>query len=418
MAAALLPPQPQNSAVSNWAPGYWECEADAGWLPYDWLIAAQIEAEWRKGSGEVFFSDRGHSYIIRFARDSATPECQVMAQAQGNLNTQKRRGVRRWTSLQDKAEIGVRQQLASATLWGKWISCPWAWPLSCSSGPAGAPAVPLGALVGIFGVGGGCGCQAPAQPFAAEVPQVSYSVFGEGVRPESLPFPLCSWPATATLCIHPAGPSRRANFALERVEPGGAEGQSPEHEWVRAQWNASGLAPSHEFLGTLRVMNRGLLTGFAGQRAAMQTKLADREDFTDGQDRSAALQVLWLWHGTRCSDKVFDVCREGFDRAHAKVCVFGKGCYFASDAKIAESYACHCHSFGGTRCMRVLVLSAVLCGEVARGSRDEYPAPAKPHSRNGERYENMVNNESQPTIFVTSKDNQAVPVYIVAYRRN
>lgn len=173
----------------------------------------------------------------------------------------------------------------------------------------------------------------------------------------------------------------------------------------------------HEILGVLRVMNRGLLIAFAGQRAAMQTKLADRDDFTDGQDRSGVLQVLWLWHGTNCSNKVFDICREGFDRAHAKLCAYGKGCYFASDAKIADSYACHCHAFGGTRSMRIMVLSGVLRGEVANGTRDEYPAPVKPHSRNGERYEVMVNNASQPTIFVTSKDNQAVPAYIVAYRR-
>lgn len=412
--------QISSAQVSAWAPGYWECEADTGWITYDWTIAAQIEWEWRSGAAEAHFSDRGHSYAVRFVRDSAQTECQVMPQAQANISTGKRRGVRRWTSFQDKADIERRQQHAAATLWCKWISAPWAWPLACSQGIAGVQS-PLVAAAGfgmIFSGGGGCGCKVPAQPFAPEAPQVPYTVFGEGIRQDSLPFPLSHWPQTGVLCVHPSGPSRRANFALERVEPGPAESQSPEFKWVQAQWDASGLAPSHEFLGALRVMNRGLLTAFAGQRAAMQTKLADQADFTDGQDRSGALQVLWLWHGTRCCDKVFDICREGFDRAHAKVCVFGKGCYFASDAKIAESYACHCHAYGGTRSMRILVLAGVLCGEFARGSHDEYPAPVKPHSRNGERYEVMVNNEAQPTIFVASKDNQAVPVYVVAYRRN
>lgn len=228
---------------------------------------------------------------------------------------------------------------------------------------------------------------------------------------KNLPEPLCHWPHAATTCVHPLSDVRRPNFALHRVQ------KDSEWSWLKSTWQATSFGQKHELVGCLRVMNRHLLAAYDARRALMLAKLEDGDDWKDGVDRSGRLQERLLFHGTKCGSRLYDVCCDGFDRAHARVCLFGKGCYFAVEPALADQYASEVAALGPSpgKPMRVVVLALVACGESVVGSRDLYPFPVKPHSWSGQRFENTVNDVRRPTIIVTAQDNQAVPLYLLAY---
>jgi len=127
------------------------------------------------------------------------------------------------------------------------------------------------------------------------------------------------------------------------------------------------------------------------------------------------LKVRLLWHGTRDARTLIDICNDGFDRARAQTCVFGKGCYFAASAAYSDKYGCAVNVPGEPKQLRVMLLAAVLVGECVQGSNNMYPPPKKPHSSMGARFENACDNPQSPNIFVTFRDHQAVPVYVVIY---
>lgn len=62
-----------------------------------------------------------------------------------------------------------------------------------------------------------------------------------------------------------------------------------------------------------------------------------------------------------------------------------------------------------------MFLAVVLVGEYAVGRKNEYPPPVKPHSMTSNRFETTVDNTTDPSIFVTYKDGQAYPLYLVQY---
>merc|ERR1712070_667982 len=136
----------------------------------------------------------------------------------------------------------------------------------------------------------------------------------------------------------------------------------------------------------------------------------------DGVGREGNVSVRLLWHGARSVSNLLNICNDGFDRSYATTCMFGKGCYFAVNSAYSDKYACSVKVVGAShRKLRAMVLAGVLVGEIVKGSRDEYPAPIKPHSLGGERYDNTCDNVDNPSIFVTYKDGQAVPLYVVIY---
>jgi len=402
LAPPMSLPVPASSAL--FAPGYWECLVDTGWTSYSWQSAAVVEAGWRSGVDEVHVEERGFRYAVRFPRTSTADPHEA---TQVNINTQRSRRMRRWPNLDAKAALATSANKADRDAWQPWIACSWSWPLHCAgTGTAGSK----------------CSCSGIIKRPVSEMPPHSlYNVFPEEDVPAALGYPFNQWPRSATLCAHTDAPRCLANFASQRIaaaDASSASGDIEEWDWLISQWQRGGLDDSSELLGAIRIMNRDLLSGFAAVKRTMLQKLLDRDRFTDGQDRSAFLSVQWLWHGTSCIDKVFDICRDGFDRFHAKVCVYGKGCYFAVKAKTSDNYGCSCtadDSSAGS--FRAIVLAGVLCGEAVEGSQNMYPPPLKPHSRTGERYENTVDSLSRPNIVVTYKDHQAVPAYVVIYRR-
>lgn len=364
------------------------------------------------------------SYRLEFEQ-AVKPEGHFEA-TQVNNDTGARRKVRRWASREHKQDLEQRQQLQAAKAWKYWLEANWAWPLMESSASAEFPAAFTWIKV---------------RPTIPEVQQQNREVAQgpprqlEEKQEYSLgpdcnfssswwPEPIRSWPTTGLhLAAHPY--SERCNFALHRLEPpkkAGCPSTAEELEWnvLESLWtksSAGDLARSGTKLrAAFRIQNRGLIHGFAAHRQAMASRLAASADFVDGQSRASQLQVKLLWHGTKSVGKLLDICRDGFDRAHAQVCMHGKGCYFAVSTSYSHRYSCPVQlpSVNG-RNLRAMLLAAVLVGEMVEGSNNMYPPPPKPHSKTGDRFENACDTLSNPSIFVTFKDHQALPVYVMLY---
>ncbi|CAK0877372.1 unnamed protein product [Prorocentrum cordatum] len=370
-------------------PGAWECSVDGGgWVPYEWPVSSLLEQAFCQHQEGVEFCLLGHQYRVRFLEARGDG---AHAASQLNVKTGRVREVRRWPSRGHRHASEQRQRALEAAAkqaaWAAWLLPEWAWVLFDGGGGAvGAPATPKPQ-----------GPPADALPVPAGPPPARqpYSLgrgedrarrpcLGEAWWPE----PLRSWPVQGLACAaHPLG--RKCNFALHRVlapEPGRAD----------AEWSA---------LAARLALLRGVLARMSG------------DDFLDGAGREPLLGARLLWHGTRSVDGLLDICSDGFDRARAATCAFGRGCYFAASAAYSDRYACGVRVPGDPpqRRLRAVLLAAVLVGELVKGQPNMYPPPVKPHSRTGERYENACDKTESPGIIVTFRDGQAMPAYVLVY---
>mmetsp|Transcript_103232 Transcript_103232/g.298631 ORF Transcript_103232/g.298631 Transcript_103232/m.298631 type:complete len:290 (-) Transcript_103232:183-1052(-) len=225
---------------------------------------------------------------------------------------------------------------------------------------------------------------------------------------------LRNWPSEGLLRVaHPE--QRRCSFAARRLP-----GPGSEEEWavLQAYWAKEGI-PKATLLGAYRIQNRALAHGFAATRQALLARRCSEEYTDHSKSRPDALRARLLWHGTKSCDSLLAICNDGFDRAQASTCVYGKGCYFAASASYADKYGCRVHVPASEDSLdrKAILLATVLVGELCQGSSDMYPPPEKPHSLTGDRYENACDNPSRPSIFVTFKDFQAMPAYVMVYAK-
>jgi len=375
--------------ADTFRPGFWECLVDGKWTPYDWQIAAGLEAALRRGYRSSKYSQRGFEYEVRYG---AEHDARLLTAVQVNLETGTQRQARRFWSVAAKKGLEGEMQMISSKAWQHWHTASWTWPLMHESSSAAptllAPphrvlTVSASLLSTVSGeLGSGLG------PYAARVRSGSLS------------------------CGVDSNSGRVLKFAVERLEAstcGPGTPNAPEWALVEKNWQRGSLQKSHHLLAALRIVNPALLVGFKGCFARMRASL-----HVDGAaQRTGFPEVKWLWHGTKDVRGVLTICNEGFDRALAAMCAFGKGCYFATNCSLANSYACSAHLCGvPERQFRILLLVAVLCGDAVQGSQNLYPPPLKPNSLD-ERFENAVDNVEKPSMWVTFKDSQAVPCYVV-----
>lgn len=377
-------------------PGYWQCDVGNGrsnWVDFQWPFSAILEQAFCLGWPSVDFRRGGNDYRVILGqwhrRLQEACNGQPCDAEQVNQQTNAKRPVRRWPSACAKGNWEAAQLQKAQQNWVNWTNADWAWLLDVD-GPD-PPSVPT----------------PPRRRYALE------SCFKDAFWPPLLQ----SWPNEKLIsAAHPKG--ERCNFALKRLLPTRTDGDvAAGQEWsaVKNFWQQSGKGT--ELLAAFRVQNRGLIEAFCAQQKVMQARLSD--DFTDGQRRDLGVQLLW--HGTRSVQGLLDICRDGFDRARAQTCVYGKGCYFATSASYSDRYACDVHLPRSADHLlhpqvRAVFLAAVLVGECVVGSNNMYPPPQKPHSVSGERYENTCDRLPKPTIFVTYKDQQALPLYIMLYK--
>lgn len=342
-----------------------------------------------KGSAE--FAERGMNYRVDFGE--AAEDYHHATQV--NTRTGTLREVRRWPSKGYKDSHSEKIRAHNQAAWSVWLQADWGWVLLDPQETGTSSTTPL-----------------------SRYPPTESYMLGPGVDGHCFPEPfwpdvLRCWPSQALKCAaHPMG--RRCNFALQRLSCCEAGSPSAALEWgcLQGLWRQGGH--NGELLAAYRIQNRGLLKEFTQMREAVSERLRG-ENFKDGAGREGQLSVKMLWHGTKRMPGLIDICSDGFDRAMASTCAFGKGCYFATSAVYSDKYACDIKVPGESRRLRAMILAAVIVGETVQGTANLYPPPVKPHSRTGERYENAVDKVTSPSIMVTFKDNQALPAYVMIY---
>ncbi|XP_028810519.1 protein mono-ADP-ribosyltransferase PARP12 [Denticeps clupeoides] len=149
-----------------------------------------------------------------------------------------------------------------------------------------------------------------------------------------------------------------------------------------------------------RIQNKALWEVFQWQKEHMKKNNSGR----DVRERK-------LFHGTD-SKHIDAICLHNFDW---RICgthgtAFGKGSYFARDAKYSHSYT----GDSSTRCMFVC---RILVGDYASG----HPSYVRPPSKDGgdtNFYDSCVDNVSSPSIFVVFEKHQVYPEYLIQYREH
>eukprot|EP00075_Anas_platyrhynchos_P015167 XP_027304420.1 poly [ADP-ribose] polymerase 12 isoform X3 [Anas platyrhynchos] len=148
-----------------------------------------------------------------------------------------------------------------------------------------------------------------------------------------------------------------------------------------------------------RVQNPSLWQVFQWQKEQMK-KL----------NKSKCVDERLLFHGTNPS-LLPAICEQNFDW---RICgvngtAYGKGSYFARDARYAHDYS---SSKSGRYSMFV---AQVLVGEFVQGQSEYLRPPPRPSSPN-RLYDSCVDDPEDPSIFVIFEKYQIYPAYILEYR--
>uniref|UniRef100_H2Z3A2 Poly [ADP-ribose] polymerase n=1 Tax=Ciona savignyi TaxID=51511 RepID=H2Z3A2_CIOSA len=194
--------------------------------------------------------------------------------------------------------------------------------------------------------------------------------------------------------------SMNDNMDKVLVNPG-----TQEYIQVMDKFNASG-----PFTGS-HIQNNRIIQ----HKSQYKQFMAKKNEVTERMKKSnnTAEVVKELFHGTS-----FDVAEkiyvQGFDRGYAgaNATVYGKGVYFATNATYSNNYA-QPHP---TSKHRKMFLADVVTGEFCQGNQSFISPPTRSNATNrSELYDSVVDNISNPTIFVVFKDASAYPKYLLTY---
>nr|XP_008169367.1 protein mono-ADP-ribosyltransferase PARP12-like [Chrysemys picta bellii] len=116
-----------------------------------------------------------------------------------------------------------------------------------------------------------------------------------------------------------------------------------------------------------------------------------------------------LFHGTSTSH-LHAICGQNFDW---RICgthgtLYGKGSYFARDARYSHQY---CQTGSSSKTM---IVARVLVGDFVQGSNNYLRPPPRPNNPNSF-YDSCVDSLVNPSIFVIFEKHQIYPAYIIEY---
>ncbi|XP_062338738.1 protein mono-ADP-ribosyltransferase PARP12-like [Osmerus eperlanus] len=146
-----------------------------------------------------------------------------------------------------------------------------------------------------------------------------------------------------------------------------------------------------------RIQNRALWEVFQWQRDLMKKSNGGKNP-TEKK----------LFHGTD-SKYIDSICHSNFDW---RICgthgtAYGKGSYFARDAKYS-------HSYTGQSPVKSMFVSRVLVGDYTRGD-SSYLRPPSKDGGDTVFYDSCVDNVTNPSIFVVFEKHQVYPEYLITY---
>ncbi|XP_078597384.1 protein mono-ADP-ribosyltransferase PARP14-like [Branchiostoma floridae x Branchiostoma japonicum] len=152
----------------------------------------------------------------------------------------------------------------------------------------------------------------------------------------------------------------------------------------------------------VRVQNPELYQQYNVKKLQMEMKHPDRE-----VERR-------LFHATS-ADTCADINLSGWNRSYCgkNATLYGQGSYFAADA----FYSSHNrYSPTDVHGQRRMYMACVLVGEYCKGRGDLKDAPKKSDNPGeSDTYDSVVDNETNPRIFVIFKDAQAYPEYLITF---
>ena len=167
-----------------------------------------------------------------------------------------------------------------------------------------------------------------------------------------------------------------------------------------------------------RIQNRALY----GQYIAKKRKL-------DSTNTSGVQSERWLFHGTKES-AISHINETNFNRSlsgqngiqnlylfiimlisdHFSATMYGHGCYFARDASYSHRY-----SSVDSQPQKRMYLVRVLTGEYTQGAGAMMVPPPKFPNDPTVPYDSVVDNTTNPAIFVVFFDADAYPEYLLTY---
>ncbi|MEQ2228654.1 hypothetical protein ILYODFUR_011024 [Ilyodon furcidens] len=147
-----------------------------------------------------------------------------------------------------------------------------------------------------------------------------------------------------------------------------------------------------------RIQNKALWEVFQWQKNQMKNN-----------NNGCEVEEKQLFHGTD-SKHVDAICLNNFDW---RICgvngtAYGKGSYFARDAKYS-------HSYTGDSDVKIMFITRVLVGSYTEG-KSSYVRPPSKDSGDINFYDSCVDNIANPSIFVVFEKHQIYPEYLLQYK--
>ncbi|KAL3864673.1 hypothetical protein ACJMK2_006335 [Sinanodonta woodiana] len=174
-----------------------------------------------------------------------------------------------------------------------------------------------------------------------------------------------------------------------------------EYQDVQQKFHAS-VGGNRPIIKLERIQNRTLYQQYEAKK-----KLIEQNNRGHPNESS-------LWHGTSV-DSVDSISMHGFNRSYCgkNATAFGDGVYFAKHANYSASDTYSRPDPSGNKKM---YLCRVLTGQYTTGRQGMRVAPAKSGSNANDLYDSVVDNTSNPSIFVIFSDTQAIPEYLITFR--
>ncbi|CAG2248584.1 PARP10_14_15 [Mytilus edulis] len=179
---------------------------------------------------------------------------------------------------------------------------------------------------------------------------------------------------------------------------------SKEYKSVLTHFNKTGGA-SYTVVKIDRIQNKVL-----NQQYIAKKKLMDATNPPGYQNERRP-----VWHGTN-KQAIENIINTGFNRSYGKVTAYGKGVYFAVNVSYSASgnYA----SGDPTDGLKRMLMCKVLAGEFTVGNKEMRTPPPKTQAGAGSYilYDSTTNDVSNPEMFVTYHDSQAVAEYLITFK--
>ncbi|XP_035694711.1 protein mono-ADP-ribosyltransferase PARP15-like [Branchiostoma floridae] len=176
---------------------------------------------------------------------------------------------------------------------------------------------------------------------------------------------------------------------------------SPEYKDVEKNFLAS-VASSPQIVSISRVQNEA-------KYKAYMLELKEREKRLG----TSTIEKV-LYHGT-AQGVVDNINEGGFNRSYCgkNATAYGKGMYFARDASYSAQPA---YSPPDPQGNKYIYQVRVIVGEYTTGSSGIVEPPPKNPLNVAIRYDSVVNNVQNPSIFVVFRDNEAYPEYLIVFK--